>query len=124
MLNSEKVDRVMKPLQFLHDADANISVLDNKCVAVLGYGNQGRAQAQNLRDSGVRTIIGGREGKSAELARQEGFEVYSISQAVQMADIIHILLPDERQGNIYRTEILPFLKGGLLRIFLDTWLWT
>ena len=65
-------------------------MLDNKCVAVLGYGNQGRAQAQNLRDSGVRTIIGGREGKSAELARQEGFEVYSISQAVQKADIIHI----------------------------------
>ena len=102
----------MKPIQFLRDQDADINVLNNMCVAVLGYGNQGRAQAQNLRDSGIRTIIGGREGKSAELARQEGFEVLSICQAVEQADIIHILLPDERQGSIFRTEILPYLKKG------------
>lgn len=102
----------MKQLQFLRDSDADIRVLDNKCVAVLGYGNQGRAQAQNLRDSGVCTIIGGREGKSAELARQEGFEVFSVSEAVKRADIIHILLPDERQGSIFRAEILPNLECG------------
>ena len=64
----------MEPLKFLRDADADVSVLDNKIVAVLGYGNQGRAQAQNLRDSGVSTIIGVRPGKSAELALQDGFE--------------------------------------------------
>ena len=102
----------MKQLQFLKDSDADIRILDNKCVAVLGYGNQGRAQAQNLRDSGVNTIVGGREGKSTELARQEGFEVFSVSEAVKRADIIHILLPDERQGSIFRAEIEPYLEKG------------
>ena len=102
----------MEPLQFLKDKDADISVLSGKCVAVLGYGNQGRAQAQNLRDSGVHTIVGGRPGRSAELARQEGFEVLSVADAVKQADIIHILLPDERQGEIYRAEIAPNLEAG------------
>lgn len=102
----------MEPLKFLHDADADLSVLNNKTVAVLGYGNQGRAQAQNLRDSGVCTIIGGRPGKSSELAAQEGFEVLSIPEAVKKADIIHILLPDERQGAIFRAEIALALSPG------------
>jgi ketol-acid reductoisomerase len=102
----------MEPLKFLRDADADISVLNNKTVAVLGYGNQGRAQAQNLRDSGINTIVGVRPGKSSELARQEGFEVLSVSEAVKRADIIHILLPDERQGEIFRSEIAPVLSPG------------
>ena len=102
----------MKALKFLRDADADVSVLNNKIVAVLGYGNQGRAQAQNLRDSGVSTIIGGRPGKSSELASQEGFEVLSVPEAVKKADIIHILLPDERQGEIFRAEIAPALIPG------------
>ena len=102
----------MEPLQFLHDSDADISVLNGKCVAVLGYGNQGRAQAQNLRDSGVKTVIGVRPGKSRELALQDGFEVMDISAASKRADIIHILLPDEKQGDIYRQEIAPFATPG------------
>ena len=102
----------MKALKFLRDADADVSVLNNKIVAVLGYGNQGRAQAQNLRDSGVSTIIGGRPGKSSELASQEGFEVLSVPEAVKKADIIHILLPDERQGEIFHAEIAPALIPG------------
>ena len=102
----------MKQIQFLRDSDADISVLDGKTVAVLGYGNQGRAQAQNLRDSGVNIIIGARPGKSAVAASQDGFEVMSVPEAVKRADIIHILLPDERQGDIYRTDIEPYITSG------------
>ncbi|MBR2633156.1 MAG: ketol-acid reductoisomerase [Lentisphaeria bacterium] len=102
----------MKSLQFLRDSDADVSILNGKTVAILGYGNQGRAQAQNLRDSGVHTIIGVRSGKSAVSAAQDGFETLSVSDAVKRADIIHILLPDERQGEIYKADIEPFITPG------------
>lgn len=90
----------------------------NKVIAVLGYGSQGHAQAQNLKDSGLNVIIGLREGsKSAETAKADGFEVYSTAEAVKRADIIQILIPDEVQARVYKNEIEPNLVEGNALVF-------
>ncbi len=94
------------------DKDADLNVLKNKTVAVIGYGNQGMAQAMNMRDSGVKVIIGARKGKTAEAAEKDGFKVLSISEATEKADIIHILIPDEVQRKVYEEEIKPYLTAG------------
>lgn len=84
------------------DSDADPSILKGKTVAVLGYGNQGSAQAQNLRDSGVNVIIGAREGgTSAKKALEDGFQVVSFQLAAELADIIHFLLPDEVHREVF-----------------------
>ncbi|MBC7115244.1 MAG: ketol-acid reductoisomerase [Archaeoglobi archaeon] len=97
-----------------YDGDADVSVLNGKVVAVLGYGSQGMAQANNLRDSGVNVIIGLRKGKSWERAEKDGFEVMSISEAVKRGDIILVLLPDEVQKEVFEKEIEPNLSPGKL----------
>jgi ketol-acid reductoisomerase len=95
------------------DQDIDMNILKNKVIAVLGYGNQGAAQAMNMRDSGLKVILGLRSGgKSSKIAENDGFEVYSISEASKKADIIHILIPDEIQKSIYEKEIKPYLKPG------------
>ncbi len=99
------------------DKDVDLSILSKKVVAVLGYGIQGRAWALNMRDSGVKIIIGVRPGKSFDLARQEGFEVYSVSEAVKRADIIAVLLPDMTQPSVWSAEIAPNLRRGMNVIF-------
>ncbi len=99
-------------MDILHDKDADVSVLNGKTVAVIGYGAQGRAQALCMRDSGVNVIIGLRAGKSWDTAVQEGFEVLSVADASQRADIIHILLPDESHGSVFENEIKPYLATG------------
>src|SRR5215468_11657140 len=96
-----------------YDNDADLSVLKNKTIAILGYGSQGHAQAQNLRDSGCNVIIGQRPGgKNYELAVSHGFKPVSAADASKAADIINILLPDEVQGDVYRQDIRPNLKEG------------
>jgi ketol-acid reductoisomerase len=96
-----------------YDNDADLSHLKGKTIAILGYGSQGHAQAQNLRDSGCSVIIGQRPGgKNYDLAVSHKFEPLPIDQAVAKADIINVLLPDEVQGDIYRHQILPNLKPG------------
>lgn len=100
-----------------YEKDADLSVLSGKTVAVIGYGSQGHAQAQNLRDSGVKVIIGLREGKSFEQAKNDGFEVYSVSEATKQADLIQILMPDETQARVYNEEIKPFVKKGAALVF-------
>lgn len=86
-------------------------------VAVLGYGNQGRAQALNLRDSGVDLRIGQRDGRGATQARDDGFNVISIQEAVAEADILMLTLPDEHMGEIYTADIAPSLRAGQTLLF-------
>jgi ketol-acid reductoisomerase len=93
----------------------NEEVTDNlgdKKIAIIGYGSQGHAHAQNLRDTGHEVFIGIREGKSAEAARNDGFEVFPVAKATQKADVVMILAPDEIQGSLYKNEIEPNLSAG------------
>ncbi len=92
------------------DEHADLGILKDKCVAVIGYGNQGRAQALNLRDSGINVIIGNIEDEYREKAIGDGFKVYSISEATRKSDIIMILIPDEIQPEVFNKDILPNLS--------------
>jgi len=95
------------------DEDASLEPLEGKTVAVIGYGNQGEAQAKNLRDSGVDVIIGVREGgPSWKKAKEDGFDVYPIDEAAERADVVHILIPDEVQPEVYREHIHDNLEEG------------
>ncbi|WP_026693743.1 ketol-acid reductoisomerase [Peribacillus kribbensis] len=100
-----------------YNGDANQYYLNGKTVAVIGYGSQGHAHAQNLRDSGTEVVVGLREGKSWEQAEQDGFKVYSVKEASEQADVIMILLPDERQTKVYNEEIAPVLRAGQSLMF-------
>ena len=104
------------PAKIYYEDDADLSLLKNKTIAILGYGSQGHAQAQNLRDSGLKVIIGQRKGgANYDLAVSHGFQPMSAADATKAADIVNILLPDEVQGDIFRAEIRPNLqKGNLL----------
>jgi ketol-acid reductoisomerase len=101
------------PATIFYDNDADLSLLKGKTIAILGYGSQGHAQAQNLRDSGCTVIIGQRPGgANYELAVKHGFKPMSAEEATKAADIVNILLPDEVQGDVYREAIKPNLKPG------------
>jgi ketol-acid reductoisomerase len=96
-----------------YDNDADLSQLKDKTIAILGYGSQGHAQAQNLRDSGCKVIIGQRPGgKNYDLAVSHGFQPMEIDEATKKADIINVLLPDEVQGDLFRSHIKPNLAPG------------
>jgi len=100
-------------LEIFYEKDADLSILKDKTIAVLGYGSQGHAQAQNLKDSGLKVIIGlKKDSKSKIIAQKDGFEVYETSEAVKRADIIQILIPDEVQSEVYKKDIEPNLKEG------------
>ena len=95
------------------DGDADLAVLQGKTIAIIGYGNQGRSQALNMRDSGLKeVIVGSIEDESWKQAEADGFAVHSIKEASQKGDILFILLPDEVAPDIYREEIEPGLKKG------------
>lgn len=95
-----------------YNADINEGILQGKKVAIIGYGSQGHAHAQNLRDSGTDVIVGVRKGKSWDQAVNDGFQVYTVREAAAQADIIMILLPDEKQTDVYKNEIEPELTEG------------
>ncbi len=98
-----------------YDDDADLSLLKGKTIAILGYGSQGHAQAQNLRDSGCHVVIGQRPGsKNYDLAVSHGFQPVSAAEATKQGDLVNILLPDEVQGDVYRNEIRPNLKPTAL----------
>ncbi len=98
-----------------YDDDADLSLLKGKTISILGYGSQGHAQAQNLRDSGCTVVIGQRPGsKNYDLAVSHGFKPVSLAEATKVGDLVNILLPDEVQGDAYRTDIKPNLKPGAL----------
>src|SRR5262249_28934354 len=109
--DADKQERTIEmPAKVYYDDDANLALLKNKTIAILGYGSQGHAQAQNLRDSGCNVIVGQRKGSANyELAVSHGFKPLPLAEATKTADIVNILLPDEVQGDLFRAEIKPNL---------------
>jgi ketol-acid reductoisomerase len=100
-------------MEVYYDKDANLDLLKDKTIAVIGYGSQGHAHANNLKDSGLNVILGLREGSgSAEKAIEAGFEVFNNSEAAAKADLVMFLIPDEFQGKTYAEDIEPNLKEG------------
>ena len=101
-----------------YDDDADLALLDGKTVAILGYGSQGHAHAQNLKDSGVDVVVGLRsDSSSAEKARSDGFEVLDIAEAASRGDIVMVLLPDEKHGEVYREQIADGIAPGNTLLF-------
>ena len=106
------------PAKVYYDSDANLDVLKGKKIAIIGYGSQGHAQAQNLRDSGVEVIVADLPGTANyELAIGHGFKPISAAEAAKQADIIQILTEDEVQPKVYKNEVEPGLKAGKTLLF-------
>jgi ketol-acid reductoisomerase len=99
-------------VKIYYDKDIKKNLLKNKTVCIMGYGSQGHAHANNLKDSGVNVIIGIRKGGSFNKAKKAGFDTMLPADAAKKADVIMILLPDENQGDIYNSEIAPNVKKG------------
>ncbi|MFA5878607.1 MAG: ketol-acid reductoisomerase [Candidatus Margulisiibacteriota bacterium] len=104
-----------------YDNDANLDVLKGKKICIIGFGSQGHAHAMNLRDSGLDVIIGYSNAKSVEvqqksktlkLALDSGFTVLDVPEAVKIADLVMILVPDETQASLFKNEVAPYLKKG------------
>jgi ketol-acid reductoisomerase len=97
-----------------YDQDANFDLIKDKTIAVLGYGSQGHAHALNLKESGVKNVIVGlyKGSKSWKVAEDHGLTVKTVAEAVKDADITMVLIPDEKQADVYKTEIAPNLKSG------------
>src|ERR1041384_4907201 len=106
------------PAKVYTDKNADLAVLKNKTLAVLGFGSQGHAHALNLKDSGCNVIIGLYEGsKSTPVAQEKGFEVYPTAEAVRRADVIFVALPDTKQPKAYEKDIAPNLSKGKTLLF-------
>ena len=101
-----------------YESDCNLQLLQSKTIAVIGFGSQGHAHAMNLKDSGANVIVGLRPGsKSAKKAEEYGIPVYDTAEAAKKADIIMILVPDEKQADIYKESIEPNLEAGNMLMF-------
>ena len=100
-----------------YEQDADLNALKGKTVAVIGYGNQGRNQALNLKDSGIKVIIGARSEKTRAQAKADGLEAYDAKEASAKADVIQILIQDDLQGALYKNDVLPGLKAGKALMF-------
>ncbi len=100
-------------MKIFYDKDADLGLLKDKTIAVIGYGSQGHAHANNLRDSGMNVVVGLRpDGASAQKARAAGFEVLPVDEAARRAQVVMILLPDELQGDVFRSQIAGALEPG------------
>lgn len=105
-------------VKMYYDQDANFDLLKGRTVAILGYGSQGHAQAQNLKDSGANVVVGLREDSNRRAqAEADGLPVMTVAEAVQAASIIQVLIPDEKQRAVYERDIKPYLKGGDALVF-------
>lgn len=101
-----------------YDRDADMKALEGKTVAILGYGSQGHAHAQNLRDSGVKVVVGVHEGSaSRDRARADGLEVKDVEDAVRMSDLVVFLVPDHIQAEVYRKQVAPNMKKEAALVF-------
>ena len=101
-----------------YDQDVNWEIMNGKTVAIIGYGSQGHAHALNLKESGVNVVVGLYEGsKSKSAAENAGLKVLSVADATKAADIVMILIPDEKQADVYKNEIAPNLKDGAALAF-------
>ncbi|MBQ9442330.1 MAG: ketol-acid reductoisomerase [Selenomonadaceae bacterium] len=101
-----------------YDQDVNWEIMNGKTVAIIGYGSQGHAHALNLKESGVNVIVGLYEGsKSKAVAESQGLTVMNVADAVKSADIVMVLIPDEKQADVYKNEIAPNLKDGAALAF-------
>ena len=106
------------PAKVYTDKDADLSLLTNKTLAVIGFGSQGHAHALNLKDSGMKVIIGLYEGsKSIPVAKEKGFDVVSTAEAVRRGDVIMVALPDTKQAAVFRKDIAPNLRAGKTLLF-------
>ena len=106
------------PAKVYTDKDADLSILNHKTLAVLGFGSQGHAHALNLKDSGLKVVIGLYEGsKSIPVALEKGFEVVSTAEAVRRGDVIMVALPDTKQAAAYKKDIAPNLSAGKTLLF-------
>lgn len=105
-------------MKVYYDKDADIEIIRSKKVAVIGYGSQGHAHSQNLKDSGVDVVVGLRKGGASwKKAETAGLKVMEVANAVKQADVVMILVPDELQGDLYKHEIVPNLKKGAYLAF-------
>jgi ketol-acid reductoisomerase len=104
-------------IKVYYDKDANLGVLKKKKIVIMGYGSQGHAHANNLKESGMDVTIGIRKGASWDKAKKAGFQVLTPAEASKIADVVMILLPDEYQGDIYNAEIAPNMKKGVYLAF-------
>jgi ketol-acid reductoisomerase len=103
------------PATIYYDQDADIAQLKGKTIAILGYGSQGHAHAQNLRDSGCQVVVGQRPGSpNYDLAVSHGFKPLSVADATRQGDLVNLLLPDEVQADVYRQQVQPNLKPGAI----------
>ncbi|MDT8284645.1 MAG: ketol-acid reductoisomerase, partial [Thermovirgaceae bacterium] len=101
-----------------YDSDADLKKLSGKVVAVIGYGSQGHAHSQNLRDSGVNVVVGLHEGsRSRKKAAEDGFKVFTVAEAVKQGDLVVFLMPDHIQAEVYSRDIRPNLKTGAVLVF-------
>src|SRR6187399_2931271 len=106
------------PKDIFYDSDADLSLLEGKTVAILGYGSQGHAHALNLKDSGVDVVVGLRPDSSSRAkAEEHGLEVLDVAEAASRGDIVMILLPDEKQAEIWEAEIADGIAAGNLLLF-------
>lgn len=105
-------------MKVYYEKDADLNTLKDKTVAIIGYGSQGHAHAQNLRDSGIKVVVGQRPGGvNYELAKEHGFNPVSAAEAAAQADLIMILLPDQVQAAVYENDIKPHLTAGKALLF-------
>ncbi len=101
-----------------YDKDADLSLIQSKTVAIIGFGSQGHAHAQNLRDSGVKVVVSELKGTpNGERAEKAGFEVLSAADAARQADVIMMLVPDQTQAVVYKNDVAPHLKDGATLMF-------
>ncbi|MCP4625549.1 MAG: ketol-acid reductoisomerase [bacterium] len=104
-------------VQMYYDKDANLDLLKDKTVAIIGYGSQGHAHAQNLRESGVKVVVAEVAGPNYDQAKADGFEIFTAAEAAKQGDIITMTVPDQTQAIVYKNEVAAEMKAGKTLLF-------